>query len=147
MSIATSGPLKIVPTTYTEDELNEAFPDIDSGFAPFGSRVIVQLRSPKSKTKGGLILADETKETEMWNTQVAKVRALGPVSFKNRTTMEPWPEGSWANVGEYVRIPKYNQDKWFVELESGKQVLFMLVNDLDLLAGKIGNPLEVKAYI
>lgn len=131
---------------YTEAEITAAFPDVDPGFLPFGTRVIVQLRSAKTKSAGGIILTDETIDTEKWNTQIAKVRAIGPVAFKNRDTNEPWPEGDWCVVGDYVRIPKYNQDKWFISFED-HEVLFMLVNDLDLLAKKIGNPLEVKAYI
>lgn len=134
-------------STYTEEEIAEAFPAVDPGFVPFGSRVIVQLRSPKTKTKSGLYLTDETKETEMWNTQIAKVIALGPLAFHNRDKQELWPEGAWCAVGDYVRIPKYNQDKWFMETATGKTVLFMIVNDIDLLAKKTGNPLDVKAYI
>jgi co-chaperonin GroES (HSP10) len=131
---------------YTEAELREAFPDLDPGFEPFGSRLIVQLRSPKQKSRGGIILTDEVQETEMWNTQIAKVRAMGPLAFKNRESIQTWPEGDWCKVGDYVRVPKYNQDKWFTE-DGGSLVLFMLVNDIDLLAKKTGNPLSVKAYI
>lgn len=138
--------LKLNPNTYTKEELEDAFPNVDSGFEPFGSRVIVQLRSPKNKSKGGIILTSDVQETEMWNTQIGKVRALGPLAFKARDTIKTWPEGEWCKVGDYVRIPKFNQDKWFIEAED-KQILFMLVNDLDLLAKKLGNPLEVKAYI
>lgn len=138
--------LKIKPNTFTKDELDEAFPNVDPGFAPFGSRVIVQLRSPRNKSKGGIYLTPDVQDTEMWNTQIGKVRSLGPLAFTNRTTQALWPEGMWCQVGDYVRIPKYNQDKWFIDADD-KQVLFMLVNDLDLLAKKLGNPLEVKAYI
>lgn len=135
-------------------ELLAAFPDVDPGFKPLGSRIIVQLRSPKES--GGLIhLPEEVQETELWNTQIAKVRAIGPVAFKNRNNLETWPEGEWFGIGDYVRIPKWNQDKWKVEIEGKnafggkcvKTVLFMLINDLDILAKKTGNPLEVKAYI
>lgn len=132
---------------YTEEELKQAFPDIDPGFAPLGSRLVVQLRSPKTKSKGGIILTNDSVETEMWNTQVAKVRAIGPVAFNNRDKMEIWPEGEWCKVGDYVRVPKYLQDRWFVELAQGEFVLFMIINDLDLLAKLTCNPLEVKAYI
>jgi co-chaperonin GroES (HSP10) len=139
--------LKIVSnSTYTQEEISKAFPDVDPGFLPLGSRIVVQLRSAKTKSKGGIILVNETIETEKWNTQIAKVRAIGPVAFKNRTTLESWPEGAWFEVGDYVRIPKFNQDKWFVSFED-HDVLFMLINDLDILAKKTGNPLEVKAYI
>jgi co-chaperonin GroES (HSP10) len=131
---------------YSEAEIAAAFPDVDPGFVPFGTRVIVQLRSAKTKSAGGIILTDETIDVEKWNTQIAKVRAIGPMAFKDRRTSETWPEGEWCKVGEYVRIPKFNQDKWFISFED-HEVLFMLVNDLDLLAKKTGNPLEVKAYI
>jgi co-chaperonin GroES (HSP10) len=141
-----SAALKIPSVTYTQEELSEAFPEVESGFEPFGSRLIVQLRSPKTKSKGGIHFITDTQDTELWNTQIGKVRALGPLAFKNREKIETWPEGEWCSVGEYVRIPKWNQDKWIVE-HGDKQVLFMLINDLDLLAKKIGNPLEVKAYI
>jgi len=144
-------------STYTEAELAKAFPDVDPGFEPFGSRVIVQIRSPKTITQGGIILTDDDKDTEKWNTQIGKVRAIGSVAFRNRTTLEPWPEGNWVQIGDYVRIPKFNQDKWEVDVEIGEKnvmgqpiptrVLFMLINDIDLLAKKIGNPLEVKAYV
>ena len=138
---------KMSNISYTEAELAQAFPDVDSGFQPFGSRVVIQIRSPRNTSKGGIILTSDSKDTELWNTQIGKVRALGPLAFHNRDTQKLWPEGEWCKVGDYVRIPKFNQDKWIVELEDKTQVLFMLVNDIDLLAKKIGNPLDVKAYI
>jgi co-chaperonin GroES (HSP10) len=142
-----------------EEKLLKAFPDVDPEIKPFGSRIVVQLRCPKTVTDGGIELSLETIETEMWNTQIGKVRSIGPVAFRNRATLEPWPEGDWASVGDYVRIPKFNQDKWFMEFEDTAKdfagrtikckgyILFMLINDLDLLGKKIGNPLNVKAYI
>ena len=38
------------------DNADEAFPPCDPGIMPFGSRVIVQIRTPKTQTKGGIIL-------------------------------------------------------------------------------------------
>lgn len=131
---------------YTQEEFDSAFPNVASGHKPFGSRVIIQLRSPKTQSKGGIILVTETQETEKWNTQVGIVRSVGPLAFKNRDKMEQWPEGAWANVGSFVRVPKWNQDKWIRPHGDG-EVLFVLVNDLDLLAGIECNPLEIKAYI
>lgn len=143
----TKATMKVVSDiSYTEQELLEAFPDVDPGFEPFGTRLIVQIRSAKTKSAGGIILTGDTQETEKWNTQIAKVRKIGPVAFHNRSTLESWPEGKWCQVGDYVRVPKYLQDRWEVE-RGGYSVLFMIVNDLDILAKKIGNPLEVKAYI
>ena len=129
-----------------EDEA-DAFPVIDPGVQPFGSRVLIQIRRAKSKTKGGIILAGETRDTEMWNTQVAKVVAMGPLAFHNRNTMEPWPEGNWVNIGDYVRAPKYGGDRWSVRIEDGEEILFCLFNDLDLLGKITGDPLAMKAFL
>jgi co-chaperonin GroES (HSP10) len=125
----------------------DAFPDIDPGVRPFGSRVLLQIRKAKTKTKGGIILAGETRDTETWNTQVAKVRALGPLAFHNRNTMEPWPEGSWVKVGSYVRAPKYGGDRWSVHVGNGEEILFVLFNDLDLLGEITGDPLAMKSFL
>ena len=131
---------------YTSAEFAEAFPNVAPGHKPFGSRVIVQIRSPKTKTKGGLFLPTDTQDTEKWNTQIGRIVALGPLSFKNRDTQDYWPEGEWAKVGDFVRVPKWNQDRWEVQNGDGL-VLFMLINDLDLLASVDCDPLDVKAYI
>ena len=124
----------------------DAFPEIDPGVRPFGSRVLLQIRRAKTKTKGGIILSGESRDTEMWNTQVAKVRAVGPLAYHNRNTMEPWPEGTWAGVGSHVRAPKYGGDRWSVLME-GDEVIFVLFNDLDLLGEITGDPLAMKAFL
>ena len=75
-------------------ELAWAFPDVNAGQAPFGGRVIVQLRRVKKTVNGGrIILVAETKESEKWNNMIGKVISVGPLAFKNRETMAPWPEG------------------------------------------------------
>lgn len=132
---------------FAYDGEDDAFPDIDPGVRPFGSRILLQIRRAKTKTKGGIILAGETRDTEMWNTQVAKVRALGPLAFHNRNTMEPWPEGAWVALGDYVRAPKYGGDRWSVRDADGEEIIFVIFNDLDLLAKITGDPLAMKAFL
>jgi co-chaperonin GroES (HSP10) len=137
-----------------EDALAEAFPAVNAGVRPFGSRVLVQIRTPRKISKGGIIFSTGDQDTEKWNTQVAKVVALGPVAFKNRTTLEGWPEGEWCSIGQFVRVPKYGGDRWEVPVPSPKKVtgddvsaMFVLFNDLDLLGDVYVDPLSVKAFI
>ena len=137
-------------STFGYDSLEQAFPLADPGLEPFGSDVLVQIRTPRTRSAGGLYLPEETRETDLWNTQVAKLIALGPVAFCNRETLHPWPEGAWARVGEYVRVPKYGGDRWWADVpdsEDGK-ALFVLFNDLDL-KGRVPpeKVLEIVAYI
>jgi co-chaperonin GroES (HSP10) len=114
---------------------------------PFGSRVLVQIRTAKSKTAGGIILPGETKDTEKWNTQVAKVIALGPLAFKNRDTQKTWPEGEWCQPGDFVRVPKYGGDRWEVKIEKDESAMFVIFNDLDIIGKIEGDPLAIKAFI
>ena len=91
-------------TTTFENAMIEAFPAVNAGIQPFGSRVLIQIRTPKKVSRGGIILDTGTQDTEKWNTQVGKVISLGPLAFKNRNDMSPWPEGDWCTVGEFVRL-------------------------------------------
>lgn len=129
------------------DALNEAFPIAEPGIRPFGSRVLVQIRSPKTKTASGIILDNGSRDTEKWNTQVAKVVSLGPVAFKNRSTLDAWPEGNWCKPGDYVRVAKYGGDRWEVSMDNGESALFVIFNDLDIIGAVQGDPLAIRAFI
>lgn len=134
--------------TFAYAGLDEAFPLVDPELIPFGSRVLVQIRTPKTRSSGGIILADETRDTEIWNTQVAKVVAVGPVAFCNRETLKPWPEGAWCEPGEFIRVPKYGGDRFEVPIPGKKErAMFVEFNDLDLIGRYTGDPLKVVAFI
>jgi co-chaperonin GroES (HSP10) len=132
-------------------DLAEAFPLVDPGATPLGARVLVQLRRSKKMLKSGLILPSETRETEKWQNMVAKVIALGPLAFKKRDTMEPWVEGVWCEVGDYLRVPKWGGDRWEVPVPGADihedPALFMVLNDHEVIAKLTGDPLAMKAFI
>lgn len=130
-----------------EDAMAEAFPAAEAGIQPFGSRVLVQIRSPKQRTASGIILDVGSRDTEKWNTQVAKVISIGPLAFKNRNTMASWPEGSWCVEGEYVRVAKYGGDRWEVPMPNGESALFVIFNDLDIIGRVNVDPLSIRAFI
>lgn len=128
--------------------LAEAFPSVDPGLIPLGTRVLVQIRTPKRKSAGGIILTEDSRETEQWNTQVAKVINMSEGAFCNRDTMRMWPEGRWCLPGDYVRVPKYGGDRWQVPVPgSVDPALFVLFNDLDIIGKVTGDPLAVVAFI
>jgi co-chaperonin GroES (HSP10) len=130
-------------------ELAWAFPQVDPGQRPFGGRVIVQLRRIK-KNAGVIIMVEETKENEKWNNMIGRVVAIGPLAFKNRDTMQPWAEGTWAEIGDFVRVPRWGGDRWerTVPGEDGKDpVLFMTINDHELISAITDDPLSFKTYV
>lgn len=134
-------------------KLAAAFPVVDPEFKPFGERVLVQIRTPKFKSAGGIILPPDTRETEKWNTQVGKIIAFGDTAFKNRDTLTTWPEGEWAKVGDFVRVPKHGGDRWEVLIPGRRgndeedYAMFVLTRDLDLGGLHTGNPLSVIAFV
>ena len=135
-----------------EQTLEEAFPVLDPLMSPYGARVLVQLRAVKEKvTSAGIYIPEETKETEKWNTMVGKVIAIGPIAFRNRETNEPWPEGAWAKVGDYVRVPKWGGDRWEIEFTDEKgavgRALFTFFNDHELIGRVTGDPRGIKAFV
>ena len=159
---------KFAKSSIAYDSLEQAFPTADPGLIPFGTDVLVQIRTPRTRTKGGIYLPEESRETDLWNMQVAKVIRLGPVAFRNRETLQPWPEGfgtgfwqrlwnrltgkarGWCTIGDFVRVPKYGGDRWWVDVpgsEDGK-ALFVLFDDL-VMKGRIPDDkvLDMVAYI
>lgn len=132
----------------SDKSLDEMFPNVDPEFAPYGHRVVVQIRRVVSKTSGGIILARDTKETEAYNNTVAKLIAVGPLAFKNRTTAEPWPEGVWAEVGDFVRVSRYGGERWTVDLNDGLEpIVLAILGDSDLIGKYTGDVRKVRAHM
>lgn len=134
-----------------QQKIEEAFPDIDPGARPYGDRVLVQLRTPKRFSAGGIALPGESRDQEKWVTTVAKVVSLGPLAFKDRRTMTPWPEGVWAEVGQFVRVPKFGGDRWEILLDpdnpDSDSARFCIYRDTELNAAITGDPLAFRDYV
>lgn len=140
------------PVASNEAEMAWAFPSVDPGAKPLGGRLLVQLRrTTKKATSMGIILVEETKETEKWQNMVAKVIEIGPLAFKHRDTMLGWPEGSWCTEGDFIRVPKWGGDRWEVKVpgedENEDPALFMVLNDHEVIAKLTGDPLAMRAFL
>lgn len=142
----TARSVSFAPQVKFDQTLDEAFPKCDHNLIPPGHRILVQMRTAKDMTAGGIALPEEVKDTITWNTQVGKLIAVGPVAFRNRETLEHWPEGPWAVPGDYIRVPKYGGDKFEVRLKDGNSALFVLIDDGNML-GKVPDPLAVIAFV
>lgn len=139
------------PVASNEAELAWAFPSVNPGATPLGGRILVQLRRTKKKTQSGLILVSETKEAEKWQNMIAKVIAIGPLAYRHRDSMNPWPEGSWCVAGDFIRVPKWGGDRWEVKVPGEKEdeepVLFAIFNDHEVIAKVTTDPLSMKAFV
>lgn len=139
----------IARPAFNYTSLEDAFPDVDPGLVPYGSRVLVQVRRAKTRTASGIIVAPAARGVEQDLTQIARVVRLGPLAFKNRDQGVQWVEGAWCVPGEYVRVPQYGGDRWGVAIpnSSDEYVTFVVFDDLDLIGKVTCDPLSVVAYI
>jgi len=118
----------------TRSEL-ECFPEIDHGVEVAGDRVLVQLRRPKTASKGGIIFVDETTQTLKFNETVAKVRQVGPLAYKSPDDLTPWPEGPWCKEGDLVRTIKYGGDRFVVNAgDDGAPVVFITLQAREIIS-------------
>lgn len=129
-----------------EEAVAKFFPKVDPGVTPLGARVLVQLTLIKKTTDSGIVLVEETRDTERANTAVARIVKVGPLAFRKRDTMEPWPEGVWVKEGDFVRVPRWGGDRITIPLDK-EEIVFVVLNDHELIARIDGDPLSIRSYI
>jgi len=116
-------------------KLEEAFPEVDPGVHPLGTRVLVQLRTVRTKTASGIVLVDDTKNFNKVTTQLGRVIRIGPIAFRNRETGQLWVEGVWCRPGDYIRLPKYGGDRFQRKIPgTDDTALFCLFQDHEIIA-------------
>lgn len=118
----------------TKDEyIKQHFPKVEPGAKPAGAKILIQLRTVKEKTSGGIVLVEETKEFNQGNTQIGMVVAVGGIAFKDRSSGEEWKEGAWAKVGDLVILPRWGGFRFEVPIpNSGEKAIFAVFDDTNV---------------
>ena len=93
---------------------------------PTGWRMLVLPSKMKDKTKGGVILAEDTLERQQVASQVGLVMAMGPQCYKDK---ERYPEGPWCKEKDWVMFARYAGSR--IKIEGGEM---RLLNDDEILA-------------
>ena len=93
---------------------------------PTGWRLLVLPFKMKEKTKGGVILAEDTLERQQVASQVGLVMAMGPQCYKDK---ERYPEGPWCKVNDWIMFARYAGSR--IKIEGGEM---RLLNDDEVLA-------------
>lgn len=112
---------------------DQLFPVVEYPTVPLGARILVQIASPLKTSDGGLIIPEDVTEAQKWTQNLAKVVALGPVAYRNRDTLEWWPEGAWCNVGDYIEAPLYGGHRREVPAGNGLIALFATIADREAI--------------
>ena len=101
---------------------------------PVGYRILVLPFTPKEKTKGGIIIAQESLEKLRIATNCGYVIKLGPLAYHDK---EKYPTGPWCKQGQWVIFARYAGSR--LPIEGGE---VRLLNDDEVL-GTIENPESV----
>ena len=93
---------------------------------PTGWRLLVLPFKMKEKTKGGVILAEDTLERQQVASQVGLVMAMGPQCYKDK---ERYPEGPWCKEKDWIMFARYAGSR--IKIDGGEM---RLLNDDEVLA-------------
>jgi|TARA_B100000029_G_scaffold214179_1_gene212145 co-chaperonin GroES (HSP10) len=101
---------------------------------PSGWRLLVLPFTPKEKTKGGILIAQESLEKLRIATNCGYVLRVGPLAYYDK---EKFPTGPWCKQGDWVIFARYAGSR--LPIEGGE---VRLLNDDEVL-GTIKNPESV----
>lgn len=99
----------------------------DSGIVPTEFNVLIQPKMVEEKTKGGIILPDDTKERDQFAQMEGVLVACSPLAF----TYADWPNSDAPKVGDRVLFAKYSGAK-VTGFKDGKE--YRLCKDKDIAA-------------
>lgn len=94
---------------------------------PTGYKLLIALPESEEKTKGGIIKAAQTRETEEVGSIIGFVLAMGPDAYgasADRSGNQRFPSGPYCKVGDWIMMRSYSGTRFKVH---GKE--FRLIND------------------
>ena len=111
---------------------------VDELPTPTGWRLLVLPFTPKEKTSGGLIIAQESLDRLRIATNCGYVLKIGPLAYFDK---EKYPTGPWCKKGDWVIFARYAGSR--LPIEGGE---VRILNDDEVL-GTIPDPESVLHYI
>jgi|TARA_B100000959_G_scaffold7919_1_gene8026 chaperonin GroES len=101
---------------------------------PTGWRLLVLPFRMDEKTKGGLLLGQDTLDKQQVASQCGNVLAMGPLCYKDK---ERYPDGPWCKIGDWVIFARYAGSR--IQIEGGE---IRLLNEDEILA-TVKNPEDI----
>ena len=111
---------------------------VDELPTPSGWRILVLPFTPKEKTSGGLIIAQESLDRLRIATNCGYVLKIGPLAYFDK---EKYPTGPWCKEKDWVIFARYAGSR--LPIEGGE---VRILNDDEVL-GTIPDPESVLHYI
>ena len=101
---------------------------------PVGYRMLVRPWSGHKKTKGGLLLTEETSDKIQMTTVVALVVKMGDLCYKDESK---FPGGPWCKEGEFIIYGRYAGSRFQTKFGEHR-----ILND-DEIIGTVKKPEDI----
>ena len=101
---------------------------------PTGWRILILPFKMGEKTKGGILMGQDTLEKQQVASQCGNVLAMGPDCYRDKNR---YKQGPWCKVGDWVMFARYAGSR--IKIEGGE---VRLLNDDEILA-TIKNPEDI----
>ena len=113
------------------DKVLERLPD------PTGWRMLVLPYRGQGKTKGGVLLTDETMQERSYTTVTGLVLKMGPDCYKDETR---YPNGPWCKINDWIIFGRYAGSRFGIE---GGEV--RILNEDEIIA-VVKDPEDILQY-
>ena len=101
---------------------------------PTGWRILVLPFKMGEKTKGGILMGQDTVEKQQVASQCGNVLAMGSDCYRDKNR---YKQGPWCKVGDWIMFARYAGSR--IKIEGGE---VRLLNDDEILA-TIKNPEDI----
>lgn len=108
-----------------------------------GWRLIIIPIKPITKTKGGILLTDDSVYEEEVLADVGYVASVGPVAFKDPRFLKA---DAWVKKGDWVNYGRLNGKDIIYQAPDGENHRLHVCNDKDVLM-VIPNPNAIKVFV
>jgi co-chaperonin GroES (HSP10) len=95
--------------------IGDYFADVPCPYRPSGAYVLVQERTTPKKTRGGIYMADSTRDLDKTIQSVGKIVAFGPTAHLDDLSGEPLPGWPWWHEGAYILLPRHTSTRFEVD--------------------------------
>jgi co-chaperonin GroES (HSP10) len=117
MTIVVPNQKLVLPTSSSEKSNETKIPKDAKGIQeyldclpdPIGYRMLVRPYAGETKTKGGLILSEQTQDTIAMTTVIGIVVKMGDLCYLDK---DKFPTGAWCKEGQFVMYGRYSGSRF-----------------------------------
>lgn len=142
MTIVVPNQKLVLPTSSSEKSNETKIPKDAKGIQeyldclpdPIGYRMLVRPYAGETKTKGGLILSEQTQDTIAMTTVIGIVVKMGDLCYLDK---DKFPTGAWCKEGQFVMYGRYSGSRFKTKYGEHR-----ILND-DEIIGVVKRPQDI----